>query len=93
MSDPTAQTQTPDLPQQIASAPGNIWKRLRDALKVKTREQAVQLVGQDEGAAETARMILATATDDILTRKSQAGRAAPRAPEDTLYGGRGGLAI
>jgi hypothetical protein len=102
MSDPTAlqtQPQTPDIGQQIVGAPEKVWKRLRDTLKVKTREQAVALVAQDETAAEAARTILATTTEDILTRKSQklpsllTRGQQTRSPAETLYGGSGGLSI
>lgn len=90
MSDP-ATTQTQDIGQQISSAPEKIWKRLRDALQVKTREEAVRLVGADDVAAETARTILAS-SETLLTKPlaetktllSQA--AAPRkGPEEILY--------
>lgn len=101
MSDPTAQQQTPDIGQQITSAPEKLWKRLQAALKVQTREQAVQLVGTDQAAAEAARTILSSASEDILTRKRQPEAAmltakrqgTPRAPQDVLYGGGGGLTI
>lgn len=102
MSDPTTQTQPQDIGQQISSAPEKIWKRLQAALKVETRQQAIQLVAQDEAAAEAARTILATTTEDILTKR----RGSPaslltsprrRSPEEMLYGsppsGRGGLTI
>lgn len=99
MSDPTApQTQPQDIGQQIAGATEKIWKRLQAALKVKTREQAVQLVAQDEAAAEAARAILATDIQDILTKRTTAPQSVltgsrKRAPADAMYGGGGGLAI
>ena len=103
MSDPTLQTQTQpqqqDIGQQIASAPEKIWKRIRDALKVQTRQQAVQLVGQDQAAAEAARTILATSTEDILTRRQTTAptllaASRKRAPSEVMYGkGAGGLTI
>jgi len=104
MSDPTTQLpqtqqQPQDIGQQIASAPDKVWKRLRDALKVQTRQQAVQLVAQDQAAAEAARTILATSVQDILTRRQSAQPSLltpplKRSPADTMYGkGAGGLTI
>ncbi|MFA4972473.1 MAG: hypothetical protein WC683_07650 [bacterium] len=98
MSDP-ASTQPQDIGQQISSAPDKVWKRLREALRVNTREEAVRLVGSDDVAAEAARSILA-GSETVLTKpiaetKSMLGQAAAprRGPEDVLYpsaGRRGG---
>lgn len=102
MSDPASSTD--DITQQIMQSTDRIWKRLRDALKVQTREEAVRLVGSDERAAETARIILAASSETVLTRPVEEGQsllgkaAAPRKPAgEVLYGkatrARGGLTI
>lgn len=100
MSDPTTQptqSQPQNIGQLIAGAPDKIWKRVRDALKVQTREQAIQLVGQDQEAAAAARVILETAQEDLLTRqRTPAGgslltRSMQRRPAaQVLYGPPGG---
>lgn len=91
MSDPASSTD--DITQQIMQSPDRVWKRLRDALKVQTREEAVRLVGSDDRAAETARTILASSSETVLTRPTEEARsllgqaAAPRKPaEEVLYG-------
>lgn len=100
MSDPTGQATQPqpkNIGQLITEAPDKLWKRVRDALKVQTREQAVQLVAQDQAAEATARMILETAEEDILTRRRAptAGslltrNTQRRPPAQVLYGPPGG---
>jgi len=50
--------QAPSLSDQILAAPELLWKKLRPALGVATREEAAQLVMRDEKAAAVAISIL-----------------------------------
>ena len=50
--------QAPSLSDQILAAPEPLWKKLRPALGVATREEAAQLVMRDEKAAAVAISIL-----------------------------------
>jgi hypothetical protein len=50
--------QAPSLFDQILAAPEPVWKKLRPALGVATREEAAQLVMRDEKAAAVAISIL-----------------------------------
>jgi len=60
---------TTDLATQILQAPDELWQRLRSALNVKTRDEAVQVVNTNERAAELARSILGGGTEEsVLTR-------------------------
>lgn len=54
-----ADAQTPSLSDQILTAPASVWKKLKSALKVGTREEAAQLVASNEQAALIAVGILA----------------------------------
>lgn len=100
MSDPTTQatSQTqPSVGELISRASEKVWRRLREALGVPTREAAVQLVAQDNQAAETARTILETTPESLLGKdrkpsgKSILGGVANKVPTaQLLYGPKGG---
>ena len=65
--------QAPSLSDQILAAPEPLWKKLRPALGVATREEAAQLVMRDEKAAAVAISILNPAAEEqgsVLTQPS-----------------------
>jgi len=102
MSDPATPTQTTglqDIAKQIASAPERVWTKIRDLLRVKTRQEAAQIVAQDANAAEAVANILGGG-EDILMRRSKPGESVltakrtARSPEGVLYPGmKGGLSL
>jgi len=69
--------QAPSLSDQILSAPEPMWKKLRPALGVATREEAAQLVMRDEKAAALAISILSPAVAEGSVLTESAGRASP----------------
>jgi len=76
----------PTLAEQIMQASQAAWKRLRQALQVKTREEAIDLVNTDEEAATTARSILATKSGSALTNAKASTTALTRPPVDIPTG-------
>ena len=102
-----AETPAPatDITDQILNAPEELWRRLRAALNVDTREEAVQVVSTDERAAELARSILGGVTAEepgVLTKRATPaasfltqGARAPSSAADVLYSRqrRGGLQL
>jgi len=65
--------QAPSLSDQILAAPELLWKKLRPALGVATREEAAQLVMRDEKAAAVAISILNPVAEEqgsVLTQPS-----------------------
>ena len=73
--------QAPSLSDQILSAPEPMWKKLRPALGVATREEAAQLVMRDEKAAALAISILNPA---VAEEGSVLTESAGRAPSTVL---------
>ena len=75
----------PTLAEQIMQASQAAWKRLRQALQVKTREEAINLVNTDEEAATTARSMLARG-GSALTNAKAGTTALTRPPVDIPMG-------
>ncbi len=87
---------TPDLSQQIMDAPEPLWRKISELLKVRTREEAIQLVESDANVASVVQQIIqgALAGKTALTQGSST--SSPTAltsapiyipPAQTLYGG------
>jgi hypothetical protein len=82
----TESAQPTGLPQQILEVPEPTWRKIASALKIKTRQEAVQLVQADESAATLVSQIIATATQ-AKSALTETPTAEPIA--DRLYGGGG----
>ena len=76
----------PTLAEQIMQASEAAWKRLRRALKVKTREEAVDLVNTDNEAAATAQSILSAQRGSALTNAAAPGGALTQPPVEIPTG-------
>jgi hypothetical protein len=76
--------QAPSLSDQILAAPEPMWKKLRPALGVATREEAAQLVMRDEKAAAVAISILnpvvAEEQGSVLTQPRESSVLTARTP-------------
>ena len=62
MSDASAPSQTPNLPQLIMDVSQPVWEKISTELKVKTRQEAIQLVQTDENAASIVQQIINSQT-------------------------------
>lgn len=73
----------PSLSDQILAAPEPMWKKLRPALGVATREEAAQLVMRDEKAAAVAISILNPVVEEqgsVLTQPRASSVLTTRLP-------------
>ena len=103
MSDPTrpqlqAAPQAPTLSDRILRAPAGLWRKIKTALNVPTRDAAVQMAAQDQSIAARVEAILAEGEDTVLGRKTPdsvlgAKPKVRRPAADVLYGGGGGVSI
>lgn len=81
--------QAPSLSEQILAAPEPMWKKLRPALGVATREEAAQLVMRDEKAAAVAVSILSPVTEEqgsVLTQPRASSVLTTRLPAEKPVG-------
>jgi len=61
----------------ILAAPDQTWKKLKSALRVTTKDEAVAMVAQDEKAAALALSILSNKGKSLLTQQATV-------PEETM---------
>lgn len=92
MSDVNNQRDVGDL---VLQAPESIWKKIKKALAVETREQAASLVQADNKARELVISLLSGSDETLLTRpetRSESFISAPHQPrvplEEQMYGSR-----
>ena len=76
MSDPTLPIDQ-DLGQLVMQAPEPVWRKIRKALSVESREEAAALVQADPKAQEVVLEILGGGGDTMLTDRRGGGGKAP----------------
>jgi len=88
------QQEAPNVAQMIMDAPQPVWVRISAALKIKTRQEAVQLCAQDPAAASVVIQIIQSQPALTQGGKQQQQTALTTAPEaapaaERIYGGGG----
>ena len=92
MSDPVLPN-TEDVGALVLQAPEAIWKKIKKALAVQTREQASSLVQADDKARELVMSLLSGSDETLLTRSGTRAESfitsspKPRVPlAEQMYG-------
>ncbi len=82
-----------DIGSLVLQAPEDVWKKIKKALAVKTREQAASLVQADDKARQLVTSLLSGTDETLLTRPTTrresfiTARRRPRIPlEEQMYG-------
>ncbi len=67
MADPTLPVED-DVGALVLQAPEDVWKKIKKALNVQTREQAASLVQADDKARQLLLSLLSGGTDTVVTK-------------------------